>query len=190
MVLLLDEEGGSYRVFEPPAIFPSHFNPCPVQSMVMQLRVAKILVSSLFLIILFADIAMLILWQRLLVLLGPVLGLELGILIFVNLLVGLLVLDLLEHRFRMPGLNWFYDLPARRCEGMALNSIPVSRTFQAYTGRRFWSRLFINLISLTLIFYTVETLLLPFVPIHGDLQYEAFLAGGIILWKTRRRSIT
>ncbi|MBI4583557.1 MAG: hypothetical protein HY717_06010 [Planctomycetes bacterium] len=126
-----------------------------------------------------SDAALLVFWQKALPFLGPVLGFELGILLFMNLLAGLLLLDLLEPRFRMPGLGWFYNLPARAGRARRREASRPSSFRWPNLGWRG-----VQFLLLTLLFYLLETFLLPFFPHPRGLQQEVvLLAGGLILWR-------
>ncbi len=134
------------------------------------------LASFFILAVCSVDAALLVFWQKALPLLGPVLGIELGILLFMNLLVLLLLLDLLEPRFRLPGLGWFYNLPAGTARASLEAARPPSSRFQSLAWRG------VQLLSLTLLFYLLETFLLPIIPHPRGLQQEVvLLAGGMLL---------
>ena len=143
--------------------------------------------------ILAADLAACRLGGSLFDALGPIAGLELGLLIFLNLLGLLLVLDLLADRFPLPGLGWLRQLEARRPAGPGLavagDGGELAPALEAPGGAAVAGSSrgktpgvvirSVQVLGLAILFYVLEAFLLPFLPLAAGIQYELLLVGAI-----------
>lgn len=131
-----------------------------------------LLVLPIMLLIL--DLGVLLAWDSLKSAIGSWLGVELGLLIFLNILGGFLVLEYLETRNRPPKMfSWYYRLPLGvRSERIDTSPPQVSGFFG------YWKFILI----LTLGFFIAENFLFPlFLPPAWGVAVDIAMVG-VIIW--------
>lgn len=130
-----------------------------------------------------ADIALVHNWPSFKRVLGAALGVELGLLIFLHFLALLFVVESFEHRLRRSyWFRWYFRLPSGDEVGDG-PSVGARNGSWALFSRRIPAPL-IKLGTLTAFFYGLETFLLPFLPIHLNIQAEILVVVLILAWHT------
>lgn len=124
---------------------------------------------------LLADISIALHWDSACRILGPAMGLEIGLLIFLHGLIGLLGLELLEARGLAPRwMRWYFRLaPGRRLAG--------PRPPDATPARRGWMAWPAQVMTFTVVFYVLDMFVLPFLPRGWGVELELAVAGLLVV---------
>lgn len=130
--------------------------------------------AMVILLIIVADALLVTQWAFVKALLGRALGVEIGLLIFLHFLAILLVVESLESKLDgSRWWGWYFRLSGGRVEEGSRGEVSLGRRLPAPVLR---------LAAFTLLFYVLETFVLPFLPVHLNIQAEVLIIALILAW--------